>query len=409
MKLRALHYSWVMTAMSFFILAMNALAVVGFGVFLKPLTEEFGWERGALSGAFSLGALSTGILALIAGRFSDRYGPRIFVTIAGLLLGSGFLLMSQISSLWQVYLVWGLLIGVGLGCSVTPVISTIPRWFSKKRGIALAVTVSGFNFGATVGPILIQWLISNYSWQIAFIVLGMIPLVINIPLAQFLKRNPQQMGLKPYGEDAPAETDLTTDSDTWGLTLTQAVKTWRFWVFASLQFAFGFSMQIVVVHIVPHATDIGIPAIIAATILSISAGGRIVGNLTTGFLADRIRARLVLSFCFIVSTLSLAWLLFVTDISGFFAFAILFGITSGGIIPLLTLVPAELFGLRNLGVFSGAFLLFGTSGGALGSPFAGYIFDVIGSYRVAFIVSVVIGTLAVILSLILTRARVDVE
>ena len=398
-----------MTAMSFFILAMNALAVVGFGVFLKPLTEEFGWERGALSGAFSLGALSTGILALIAGRLSDRYGPRIFVTIAGLLLGSGFLLMSQISSLWQVYLVWGLLIGVGLGCSVTPVISTIPRWFSKKRGIALAVTVSGFNFGATVGPILIQWLISNYSWQIAFIVLGMIPLVINIPLAQFLKRNPQQMGLKPYGEDAPAETDLTTDSDTWGLTLTQAVKTWRFWVFASLQFAFGFSMQIVVVHIVPHATDIGIPAIIAATILSISAGGRIVGNLTTGFLADRIRARLVLSFCFIVSTLSLAWLLFVTDISGFFAFAILFGITSGGIIPLLTLVPAELFGLRNLGVFSGAFLLFGTSGGALGSPFAGYIFDVIGSYRVAFTVSVVIGTLAVILSLILTRARVDVE
>lgn len=398
-----------MTAMSFFILAMNALAVAGFGVFLKPLTEEFGWERGALSGAFSLGALSTGILALIAGRLSDRYGPRIFVTIAGLLLGSGFLLMSQISSLWQVYLVWGLLIGVGLGCSVTPVISTIPRWFSKKRGIALAVTVSGFNFGATVGPILIQWLISNYSWQIAFIVLGMIPLVINIPLAQFLKRNPQQMGLKPYGEDAPAETDLTTDSDTWGLTLTQAVKTWHFWVFASLQFAFGFSMQIVVVHIVPHATDIGIPAIIAATILSISAGGRIVGNLTTGFLADRIRARLVLSFCFIVSTLSLAWLLFVTDISGFFAFAILFGITSGGIIPLLTLVPAELFGLRNLGVFSGAFLLFGTSGGALGSPFAGYIFDVIGSYRVAFTVSVVIGTLAVILSLILTRARVDVE
>jgi MFS family permease len=398
-----------MTAMSFFILAMNALAVAGFGVFLKPLTEEFGWERGALSGAFSLGALSTGILALIAGRLSDRYGPRIFVTIAGLLLGSGFLLMSQISSLWQVYLVWGLLIGIGPGCSVTPVISTIPRWFSKKRGIALAVTVSGFNFGATVGPILIQWLISNYSWQIAFIVLGMIPLVINIPLAQFLKRNPQQMGLKPYGEDAPAETDLTTDSDTWGLTLTQAVKTWHFWVFASLQFAFGFSMQIVVVHIVPHATDIGIPAIIAATILSISAGGRIVGNLTTGFLADRIRARLVLSFCFIVSTLSLAWLLFVTDISGFFAFAILFGITSGGIIPLLTLVPAELFGLRNLGVFSGAFLLFGTSGGALGSPFAGYIFDVIGSYRVAFTVSVVIGTLAVILSLILTRARVDVE
>lgn len=98
--MKKIHYGWIMVILAFFVLAVNALAVFGFGVFLKPLTEEFGWERGALSGAFSLGALFTGILSLATGRLTDRYGPRIFVTLAGILMGAGFILMSQINQLW---------------------------------------------------------------------------------------------------------------------------------------------------------------------------------------------------------------------------------------------------------------------------------------------------------------------
>ena len=113
--MKKLHYSWVMVIIAFFVLAMNALAVFGFGVFLKPLTEQFGWDRGTLSGAFSAGTILTGILSLVTGRLTDRYGPRIFVSLAGVLLGTGFILLSLITSLWQVYLIWGLLIGVGIG------------------------------------------------------------------------------------------------------------------------------------------------------------------------------------------------------------------------------------------------------------------------------------------------------
>ncbi|MEE8414393.1 MAG: MFS transporter, partial [Dehalococcoidales bacterium] len=378
-----MYYGWFMVIIAFFILAVNALAIFGFGVFLKPLTEQFGWERGALSGAFSVGALFTGILSLVTGRLSDRYGPRIFITLAGLLLGTGFILMSQISSLWQVYLVWGLLIGGGIGCCATPTISTIPRWFSKRRGITLAITVAGFNFGAVIGPLLIQWLITTFNWQTAFLVTGFIPLLVTIPLAQFMKRNPQQIGLKPYGEEEPEEGLQPVNPALKGISFTQAIHSLQFWIFGSLQFSFGFCMQIIIVHIAPHASDIGIPVIVAASILSITAMSRIAGNLTTGFLSDRIGGKLALFACFIVLTLSLVWLGFVTNTGGFFVFAILFGITSGGIIPLLTLVPAELFGLKNLGVISGTFLLLGTIGGAIGSPLAGYIFDVSGDYKVA--------------------------
>lgn len=295
--------------------------------------------------------------------------------------------------------------GAGIGSAATPTISTTPRWFTARRGITLAITIAGFSFGAVFGPLLIQWLISNHGWQNAFIITGLFPLIITIPFAQFMKRDPEQMGLKPYGEELQEEDVKSTNPASTGLAFSEALKTWRFWVFGSLQFSFGFCMQTVIVHITPHASDLGIPVIIAASILSIAAGSRIIGNLGIGFLSDRIGGRRAMLTCFIALTLSLVWLIFTTNTVGFFTFAVLFGIASGGIIPLLTLVPADLFGLKNLGAISGTFLLFGTTGGALGSPLAGYIFDVRGDYRVAFITSVIIGILAIVLGLTLLRYK----
>ncbi|MEE8419273.1 MAG: MFS transporter [Dehalococcoidales bacterium] len=402
MKIKSLHYGWVMAIIGFFVLSTNAIAVFGFGVFLKPLTAEFGWDRGALSGAFALSSLLTGIFSLICGRLSDRYGPRTLVTIAGLLISAGFLMMSQINQLWQVYVVWAF-IGSGIGFSATPIISSIPRWFTSKRGIATSIPLAGFNFGATFGPLLIQWLISSHSWQQAFKVLGFIPILLTIPLAQFTKRDPQQINLKPYGEDKPVLTPSSVAPASSGLTFGQILRTWRFWVFGGIQFSHGFFMQIIVIHIAPHASDAGLSALVAASILSIVAGSRIIGVLGTGFLSDRLNGRLLLSVLFTFLTLGLVWLLFAENATGFYLFAIVFGLTSGGIIPLFTLVPAELFGLRNLGAVSGSFLLLATVGGAIGSPLAGYIFDVSGSYNTAFIAGASIATMAFILSLVILR------
>ncbi len=402
MKIKSLHYGWVMAIIGFFVLSTNAIAVFGFGVFLKPLTAEFGWDRGALSGAFALSSLLTGIFSLICGRLSDRYGPRRLVTIAGLLISAGFLMMSQINQLWQVYVVWAF-IGSGIGFSATPIISSIPRWFTSKRGIATSIPLAGFNFGATFGPLLIQWLISSHSWQQAFKVLGFIPILLTIPLAQFTKRDPQQINLKPYGDDKSVLTPSTVAPASPGLTFGQILRTWRFWVFGGIQFSHGFFMQIIVIHIAPHASDAGLSALVAASILSIVAGSRIIGVLGTGFLSDRLNGRLLLSVLFTFLTLGLVWLLFAENATGFYLFAIVFGLTSGGIIPLFTLVPAELFGLRNLGAVSGSFLLLATVGGAIGSPLAGYIFDVSGSYNTAFIAGASIATMAFILSLVILR------
>lgn len=342
---------------------------------------------------------------MITGRLTDKYGPKIFTVLAGLSVGTGFMLMSQISTLWQAYLIWGLLIGAGIGCSGNSIVSSIPRWFIKKRGLAISITIAGFNFGAAVGPLIIQWLISAYTWQKAFIIVGFIPLLVNIPLALFLKRNPEQMGIKPYGAEEPAEIRRRIDPPIQELPFASIIKSRLFWVFGFLQFSFGFCMQTVIIHIAPHASDIGIPALAAASILSISAGGRVIGNLATGFLSEWVGSRRVMTGCLVLMTLGLTWLIFTRDIVGFFVFAMIFGTTTGGINPLLMLVPAELFGLRNLGIIAGTFSLLGTIGGALGSPLAGYIFDAAKDYGIAFAISVAMGIIAVILSLVLLRHK----
>jgi len=405
-KKERLHYSWVMVILTSVAMIAYAPVVYTFGVFLQPLTAEFGWERGALSGVFSLQMLLIGILSIFVGRLTDKYGPRIFVTLGGLLTSIGFLLMSQVNLLWQVYLNWGFIMGIGGGCFYIAIMSTVPKWFAKRTGVAVGITVAGMGLGAVISPPIIQWLISIYGWQRPFIILSIALFVIIIPLAQFMRHSPQRMGIKPYGDVGDTIGDkLPLLSAAEGISFTQAVKTSRFWFFGLVIFCALFCIQVIIVHVVPYAVDVGVPAIVAAGVLSIAAGSSVVGRLTIGLITDRLGGRLALSFCVILITLSLICLLFIHDVWMFYAFAVVFGFGYGGVVVLTTIVTAELYGLTSLGMMLGIFSFYDTAGGILGPPLAGSIFDATGSYSLAFLICVVLGMLAIILSLTLLKAK----
>ena len=404
-KLKHLHYGWIMVIMAAFILATFSIMVYTFGVFLRPLTTEFNWDRGALSAAFSLHMLVSGGLGILTGKLSDKYGPRPLVTISGLLGGLGFLLMSQITMLWQLYLIWGLFMGVSGACSVIPVMSTIPRWFAKKRGIAIGIASTGLGLGGVIFPPLAQWLISAYGWQQAFISLGLIMLIVMIPLAQFMKHSPQRVGLSQYGEDRDTGDKQSSDLAIKGLSLTEAVKTSPLWFFGLIQFCFIFTLMVILTHIVPHTVDIGIVSLVGATMVSTIAVASLAGRNLIGIISDKVGARTALTYCLFTITLALVWLLFAREIWMLYIFAGIFGVAFGGMAPLQTLVIAELFGIGYLGIILGNIMLLGTIGGALGAPIAGTIFDISGSYNLAFIICVVISISAIILSLILLKAK----
>ncbi len=404
MRLKHLHYGWVMVILAIYVLAVHSMAIYTFGIFLVPVTLQFDWERGALSLAQAITMLVGGGLAIFTGRLSDKYGPRLLVTFSGFLAGVVFLLMSRISALWQAYLVWGLLMGVAFGCCMIPVTSTIPRWFTRRRGIAVGLTMVGFGLGEVIWPPVAQWLISAYGWQQAYVTLGIITLIIVIPVAQFMKHSPQRMGLKPYGENGTVEAQFSPLAGE-GLSLLQVSKTGRFWIFSLVTFSFVFCMQSIVVHIAPHAIDSGILAIVAASLFSIIAVVSLIGRLGIGFISDRAGATPALAACLAIFTLALLWLLFAEDSWMFYVFAVVFGLAYGGEAAVMTLVPVELFGLKYLGIITAATFFMGAVGGAIGSPLAGHIFDVTGSYDLAFIICIIISALAFILSMILWRSR----
>lgn len=330
----------------------------------------------------SIAYVVSGFLAMGTGRLSDKYGPRILVSVGGLMMGAGFVLMSQVSHLRDTYVFWGLFMGLAFGCFISPLISTIPRWFVQKRGMAVSIQTTGFGIGAVVSPLLAQMLISSRGWREAFVILGVISWAIIIPLAQLIRKSPADTGQRPYGDPGNAENPADELADE-GLSLGQAVRSSQFWVTVAIWFLWFFCLQAIAIHIVPHATRSGIPQIAAASILSLIAGLSIVSRASMGALSDKLGARKALVLCLVVATLALVWLIFAREIRAFYVFAIAFGLAYGGIIPLATLVPSELFGTRSLGVIIGALMLYSTIGGAGGSPFAGYVFDVTGSYQAA--------------------------
>jgi OFA family oxalate/formate antiporter-like MFS transporter len=305
MELKKLHYGWLTAIFASALLATHALPYYAFGIFIIPLTTEFGWDRGALSTALAMTTLIGGCLSFVSGALVDRYGPRILLTVAGLTSGAGFLLMPYISSLWQVYLIWGGLLAIGMACCYVPLITTTPRWFTKRIGMATAIALSGFGFGGMLWPPLIRWLISAYDWRRAFLVAGLITLITMITLAQFLKHSPQRAGLRPYGENGSAEDEPRQVTVTGGVPFKRVIKSAPFWLLGGTITAFFFCVQVIIAHIAPHIEDSGISAIVAAVILSIVAAGSIVGRLFMGFASDGIGTRRGLVASLIPMTLAL--------------------------------------------------------------------------------------------------------
>ena len=383
------------------ILASHALIFYSFGIFLRPITEQFNWDRGALSAAVSIGMLVSGPFSIVVGKLSDRYGPRLLVTASAIISGLALMLMSQVSELWHVYVIYGVALSVGGSGCVVPVTTTIPRWFQQRRGTALGLTWTGIGLGGIIAPMLTQWLISSYDWPIAYIVIGSINLIVAVPLAQVLKGSPRQMRIQPYGDTSAWSGE--TESISEGLSLQQAIRTSRFWLFGMVMFCFIFIIQVMMAHIAPHAVDMGISAALAASIVSLWAAVSLIGRNTAGYVSDRFGPTLSIIFYLGIMALALVWLLFAKEVWMFYFFAVVYGIAYGGVVPLQTLVTGELFGLRYLGAVMATLMLIGSAGGALGAPLAGAIFDTADSYQLAFIICLGMAILAVILSVVLVR------
>ena len=348
-----------------------------YGLFFKIFEDEFGWSRTVLSSCISIAFLMMGILAIFAGRLNDRYGPTAVVTASGLAYGAGFALIPLATEPWHLFAIFATLIGLGLSTHDVVTLSTVARWFERRRGAMTGVVKVGTATGQIAIPPFAALLIATLGWRTALVTLGALAAVLMVAAALAMK--------SPPGGPAPRQDAPTPDpAPDPGPDFAAVRRTRIFWTLCAVQFLFFPALMTIPLHIVVHGMDLGLTAAVAATLLSVTGASSIVGRLTVGTLVDRIGGRNAYVLCLVPLIGSLATLAFIQSPWALFAVLVLYGFGHGGLFTVVSPTIAEYFGTRAHGASFGVVLFFGTVGGSLGPILAGRVFDVTGSYDLAF-------------------------
>ena len=402
-------YGWVVVGSAFLVLFLTYGVQYSFGVFVPPMLDDLGWQRASLGGAFSLYSMVYMGFSLVSGRLTDTLGPRRVIGFGGVMLGLGIMATSQVSAQWQLYLYYGIIAALGMSTAYIPCNMTVVRWFNRQRGLALGIVSCGASCGILVVPTLSSYMITLTNWRVSLLTLGGSMFVLIIIAARFMVRDPELLGLQTDGKET-----LTTD-ETFGLsevlneatgwTLAEARSTLSFWLFLLTFAVILLTTTIPFVHVPFFARDIGLSAIGGSMAVSICGLFALIGSISLGTLSDRIGPKRAVSLSLCMQAVAFLIFLLARDMVTLYLGAAAFGFFYGGIASLFPALVGDLFGRAHAGAIGG--FIFGGAGiiGAWGPAVAGYLRDVDGDYRRAFILCALTIACSIVLFLVLPRPK----
>jgi len=394
---RRIHPAWIVTGIT--CLALLAVAGVrsSFGVFVHPLQHEFGWDRATISWAAVLSMILYGALGPLAGRLSDRHGPKVVLVASLLLVGVGVLASSTISRLWQFHLYYGVLTSLGAGgAAMVTAAAMTSRWFATRRALVMGLAGAAVSAGQLLVLPFAQQIEIWYGWRWSFAVMGALLLAAVLPATALVFRNePAEVGARPYGwtevQASPASVADAARSTPLGM----AVRHPGFWLLAGSFFVCGYtSTGLIGVHLIPHAVDHGFPKMAASSAMGLMGAMNVVGTTLSGYICDRYGKRVPLALYYFLRGLSLFFLPAVTDLTELNLFAIVFGLNYISTVPPTSMLTADLFGRRSVGMLFGWIFLAHQIGAGLASYVGGFVYDHTGTYDLAFLSAGVLGILA---------------
>jgi MFS family permease len=369
-------------------LAIASGLYFSFPIFFVALVEEFGWSRGATAAAFSLSSIVQGVLSPVVGILVDRLGPRRVMLGGAWVLGGACALSSRIGTLSSLYAVTGVLAAVGV-CAVSwvPTGALIARLFAERRSSVMGVAFSGMGAGVLVIGPLAQWLIVHDGWRAAYLVLGVGTLAVLVPLIWLGVPEVPVPTARSRGEGEPsAPVPVGVGQD-----IGDALRTRAFWALFFAYMSTPLAVFSVVTHQVAFAVDHGFPRLLVAGIFGLTGLLSVVGRIVFGIAADRIgrtTSAAVSYGCTAVGTLCLLGLEVWPHVTALYAYAFFFGLGFGARGPIITAIAAQLFPGRRFGVIYGLLSVGNGIGGGLAPWFGGFVHDLTGSYRVAFLIAI---------------------
>ena len=388
---------WTLLVATMIIVGVAMGAMFSLGVFLAPIQESESWSRTDISAVALLTWVTLGLGSFLWGTLSDRSGARSVVISGGILLGLGLVASSQVSALWQFAISYGGLVGLAVGAFYAPLTSAVSKAFRARRGLAIGLVSAGSGLGTfTIAP-LVRWLITQYDWRTAMLLLGDLVWLTIIPLALIIRPVTAE-------REAPLATVSrpTAERD---LPLTAIARTPQFWLIALAHFACCMAHSGPIFHMVANATDHGVGGMAAAAVFGVSGLASIVGRIGSGLLADRLGSKHTLVAMLSAQAPIIFLYVFVGGASSFYLLGLIFGVAYGGVMPLYALLTREYFGARAMGGAYGAIFMLQAIGMGLGTFAGGWFYDRLGGYGWSFAAAAAVGFGAVLLALPLRAPR----
>ena len=405
---KKLHYAWIVLGAACILNIVSRADSASFGVFIDPLVEQFGWKRGDISFAYSL-AFIVGLPAVvIMGWLGDRFGARPIMVGAGLLIGTGTVLLGTISELWQFYLFYGFFVG-SLGHAaysvLLPVIMT--RWFIRHMGIALGIYWAAQGLGPVIFAPLFRFLLETRGWAETFSVIGVVVGSILVVFSLFIRNSPSDMGLTAYGaEEAPEKPPVAGAKSAAPVRLREILRQRIVWTLMTIHHVGCAGHAVILAHVVSVATFRGISGIEAAGVLATIAGTSVISRFTFSVLAERLGGRTVLAISLLGQGLPVIILLFAHEAWTFYLFAVVFGLCYGGEMVGFPIINRQFFGAKAPLSSIYSFQMVGAGiGMALGGWLGGGLFDLTGDYTWSLIASLVFSCIGLPLALSLPRHK----
>lgn len=406
------HYAWIIVAVTFLVMLLTAGIRSVPGVLILPLEDEFGWTRATVSLAVSINLFLYGLCGPFAASVMEKIGMRRMMAVALFIITGAVLLTTQITVAWQLYLLWGAVVGLGTGAMAGWIAATVAnRWFTARRGVVVGLLTASNATGQLVFVPLLASLVVTYGWRAAVLLVAGVALLL-IPLVAFFIRNfPQDVGLRPYGatsQDEDPGPRLSQGNPFLGAvqTLKRSLRSPDFLLLAGSFFICGLTTSgLIGTHLIPFARECGLSEVTAASLLAVIGFFDILGTMGSGWLSDRFDSRWLLFWYYGLRGLSLMFLPVAYEFGfyGLMLFVVFYGLDWVATVPPTVRLTADIFGKANVGTVYAWIFASHQLGSAAAAYGAGLLRTWLGDYQASFVIAGLFGLLAAVMVLRIGR------